>query len=211
MGYSDEEIASVPESALLGLGCGNPTALAELGAGEIVLDLGSGAGLDAFLAARKVGPNGKVIGIDLTPAMVEKARQAAAKTGYENVEFRLGEIEKLPIADRTVDVVISNCVMNHCPDKVAAFKEAYRVLRPTGRLHVADLVTEGSLPPPATPGLEIWAEWLAVATDRPTYLSAIQKAGFRDVSVVAQHSFASPAMAPPLIGKITSLQIRAYR
>ncbi len=211
LGYSDKEIRSVPESAVMGLGCGNPTALADLKEGETVLDLGSGGGLDVFLAARKVGPMGRVIGLDATPAMVERAKEAAAKGGYTNVEFRTGEIERLPVADQSIDVVISNCVMNHCADKVAAFKEAFRVLRPGGRLLVSDLVTQGKLPPPDLPGLEVWAEWLAAAVGKEEYLAAIEKAGFRDVCVVIQRVFSSPAMTEPLAGKIVHLDIRAFR
>ncbi len=128
VGYSNQEMGSVPEGANLGLGCGNPTALASLNEGETVLDLGSGAGFDCFLAANKVGKTGKVIGVDMTPEMVEKAKQNAEKGNYENVEFRLGDIEKLPVADNSIDVIISNCVINLAPDKKKVFKEAYRVL-----------------------------------------------------------------------------------
>ena len=211
MGYSNQEIASVPESSLVGLGCGNPMALAGLKEGETVLDVGSGAGLDAFLAARKVGHKGKVIGVDMTAEMVERARRAALEGGYQNVEFRLGEMENLPLDDESVDVIISNCVMNHAPDKVAAFRETWRVLRPNGRIHVADLVTKGRLPPADTPGLEVWAEWLAVAAGKQEYLGAIRKAGFRDIAVVEEKPFDSPAMKGPLVGKIISLQVTAYK
>jgi ubiquinone/menaquinone biosynthesis C-methylase UbiE len=211
MGYSNREIASAPESSLVGLGCGNPTALAGLKEGETVLDIGSGAGLDAFLAARRVGPKGKVIGVDMTGEMVESARRAALEGGYQNVEFRLGEMEHLPLDDESVDVIISNCVMNHAPDKVAAFREAWRVLRPNGRIHVADLVTKGRLPPADTPGLEVWAEWLAVAAGKREYLDAIRKAGFKDIAVVEEKPFDSPAMKGPLLGKIVSLQVTAYK
>ena len=133
VGYSPEDLTSVPEGADLGLGCGNPQAIASLKPGEIVLDLGAGAGFDSFLAARQVGPSGKVIGVDMTPAMIEKARHNAAKAGFDNVEFRLGEIEHLPVADASVDVIISNCVINLSPDKPAVFAEAFRVLKPGGR------------------------------------------------------------------------------
>ena len=211
IGYSEEEIRSVPESALMGLGCGNPTALADLKEGETVLDLGCGGGLDVFLAARKVGRSGKVIGIDATPAMVEKAKAVAAKAGYENVEFRVGRIEALPLADQSVDMILSNCVMNHAADKQAAFREAWRVLRAGGRMLISDLVTEGRLPPPDTPGLEIWTDWLAVATGRREYLDAIAKAGFREVTILDERHWSSPALAEPLRGKIVSLQLRAHR
>jgi len=152
-----------------------------------------------------------VIGLDATPAMVERAKEAAAKGGYTNVEFRAGEIERLPVADQSTDVVISNCVMNHCADKVAAFREAFRVLRPGGRLLVSDLVIQGELPPPDLPGLEVWAEWLAVAAGKEEYLTAIEKAGFRDVRVVTQRAFSSPAMTEPLTGKIIHLDVSAFR
>jgi SAM-dependent methyltransferase len=211
MGYSNQEIASVPESSLVGLECGNPTALAGLKEGETVLDIGSGAGLDAFLAARKVGHTGKVIGVDMTVEMVERARRAALEGGYQNVEFRLGEMEHLPLDDESVDVVISNCVMNHAPDKVAAFRETWRVLGPNGRIHIADLVTKGRFPPAETPGLEVWAEWLPVAVGRREYLEAIRLAGFRNIAVVEEQPFDSPAMKGPLLGKIISLQVTAYK
>jgi ubiquinone/menaquinone biosynthesis C-methylase UbiE len=211
MGYSNQEITSVPESSLVGLGCGNPTALAGLKEGETVLDIGSGAGLDAFLAARRVGPKGKVIGVDMTGEMVERSSRSAQEGGYQNVDFRLGAMDHLPLDDESVDVIISNCVMNHASDKVAAFREAWRVLRPKGRIHVADLVTKGRLPPVDTPGLEVWAEWLPVAVGRQEYLDAIRKAGFRDIAVVEERPFDSTAMKGPLAGKIVSLQVTAYK
>lgn len=208
-GYSEEEIASVPEAAAASLGCGNPTALAELKEGEVVLDLGSGGGLDAFLAARRVGARGRVIGVDVTPEMVEKARANAAKGGYANVEFRLGEIEKLPLEDSSVDVIISNCVLNHCPDKRAAFREALRVLRPGGRMHVSDLVTVGRVAERVRRSLQGgWAEWLPVASGKEDYLRAIEDAGFRDLRVVTECAFDYPGMAEAVRGKVISIQVR---
>lgn len=211
LGYSEAELDSVPESALASLGCGNPTALAELKEGEVVLDLGSGCGLDAFLAARKVGPRGRVIGADLTPEMVERAQHATGHSGFANVEFRTGQIERLPLQDASVDVVLSNCVMNHCRDKVAAFREARRALRPGGRMLLSDLVVEGTVAPLEPDAQRVWGDWLAVAAGKAGYLDAIRRAGFRDVQVVSEHTFESPAMAPALRGRIVSLYVRAYR
>ena len=146
LGYSSEELGAVPEGANLGLGCGNPTALASLRKGDVVLDLGSGAGIDCFLAAEKVGKSGRVIGVDMTPEMIDRARQNAEENGYENVEFRLGEIEHLPVANASVDRVVSNCVINLSPDKPQVFREAYRILRPSGEMLVSDIVLVAELP-----------------------------------------------------------------
>lgn len=211
MGYSGQELGSVPEAAVMGLGCGNPTALAELKEGEIVLDLGSGGGLDAFIAAQRVGGSGHVIGVDMTEEMVERARRNASRYGYRNVEFRVGEIENLPLDDDSVDVIISNCVINLSPDKLATFKEAFRVLKAGGRILISDLVTEGELPEDVRRSFEAWAACIAGALEKQEYLDTIKRAGFRDVSVVAQHSYAEQGMDDGLSGKITSVQVKAYK
>jgi SAM-dependent methyltransferase len=184
LGYTREELRSVPQGADLGLGCGHPTALASLQPGEVVLDLGSGAGIDCFLAADKVGETGRAIGVDMTPEMIERARENARREGMDNVEFRLGEIEHLPVADASVDVVISNCVINLSPDKPQVFREAFRALRPGGRLLVSDIVLRGELPNAIRDSMESYVGCVAGASQIGDYLAAIRDAGFRDVTVV---------------------------
>ncbi len=184
VGYSAEDVNSVPDGANLGLGCGNPIALASLKEGETVLDLGSGAGFDCFLASNKVGEKGRVIGVDMTPEMVEKARENARKGEYNNVEFRLGEIESLPVADNSVDVIISNCVINLSPEKERVFKEAYRVLKTGGRLMVSDIVLTKPLPEAVRGSVEAYIGCIAGAALENEYLGAIEGAGFRNVRVV---------------------------
>lgn len=192
IGYSEEQVRSAPDGANLGLGCGNPVALASLKEGETVLDLGSGAGLDCFLAAREVGPGGRVIGVDMTPEMVAKARENARKGSFANVEFRLGEIEHLPAADGSVDAVISNCVINLSPSKEQVFAEAWRVLRPGGRIMVSDIVLTRKLPEPLAASLDAHAACIAGAIGREEYLRAMEEAGFRDVRVMAESRFEVP-------------------
>lgn len=211
MGYSEDEIRSIPEDAILGLGCGNPTALAELKEGETVLDLGSGGGIDVFIAAQKVGENGKVVGVDMTPEMIENAIKNAEAGSYENVEFKVGEIENLPIEDESMDVIISNCVINLTPDKLVAYREAFRVLKPRGRILISDLVTEGELAEDIKQSFEAWAGCVAGALDRQEYLNVIRKAGFKDVKIVAEHPFNEPGMDEKLKGKIISVQIKAVK
>ena len=189
IGYTENELKSVPEGANLGLGCGNPIALASLQQGETVLDLGSGAGFDCFLAANKVGGKGKVIGVDMTPEMIEKARENAEKGKYENVEFRFGEIEKIPAADNSVDVVISNCVINLSPNKAKVFKEAFRVLKPDGRLMVSDIVLLKELPDIIKNSVEAYVGCISGAIMKDEYLEAIKEAGFQDIKITDETSF----------------------
>jgi len=183
LGYSEQDIASVPDGANLGLGCGNPQALARLKPGETVLDLGSGAGFDVFLAARRVGSGGKVIGVDMTPEMVSKARQNAAKGGYINVEFRLGEIENLPVEDDSVDVIISNCVINLSTDKPRVFAEAFRVLEPGGRLAVSDVVATADLPAEVKDDPLFHSSCIAGASTIDDLERMLRVAGFVDIHI----------------------------
>jgi len=178
IGYSDGEIATASE-ANLGLGCGNPTALANLNPGDIVLDLGSGAGFDVFLAAKKVGESGKVIGVDMTDEMIEKARETAKRYSYKNVEFRLGDIDNLPIESGSINVIISNCVINLVPDKLKVFKEAYRVLTKDGRMYVSDIVLLGELSEEQKNNAELIAGCVGGAMLKDDYLKAIAGAGFK--------------------------------
>jgi len=189
IGYTEQEINAVPDGANLRLGCGNPTALASLKKGEVVLDLGSGAGFDCFLAAKKVGKTGRVIGVDMTPEMLDKARENAEKGGYSNVEFRLGEIEYLPVADNTVDIVISNCVINLSPDKKRVFTEAFRVLKPGGRLMVSDIVLLQELPQFIKNSVAGYIGCISGAILKEKYLKTIKQAGFHEVIVVDETSF----------------------
>jgi arsenite methyltransferase len=189
IGYSEDEMNNVPEGANLGLGCGNPTALASLREGERVLDLGSGAGFDCFLAAKKVGKSGKVTGVDMTPEMLEKARANAKKGKFTNVEFRLGEIENLPVADSSVDVIISNCVINLVPNKKRVFEEAFRVLAPNGRLMVSDIVLLKALPEAIRRSAEAYTSCIAGAEIKDKYLNLMRNAGFKDVKVLSEKNY----------------------
>jgi arsenite methyltransferase len=194
VGYSEAEMNAVPEGANLGFGCGNPVAIASLKEGDVVLDLGSGAGFDAFLAAQRVGKTGRVIGVDMTPEMLERARANAEKGGYKNVEFRSGEIEKIPVEDNSIDVIISNCVINLSPDKVKVFEEAFRVLKPGGRLMVSDLVLVKELPAALKESVEAYVGCLAGAIMKNDYLKFIAMAGFKDVKVISESSYPVDAM-----------------
>lgn len=189
LGYDADELADIPEGADLGLGCGNPLAMLDLREGETVLDLGSGAGIDCFLAAKRVGPTGRVIGVDMTAEMLARARRNAVDSGISNVEFRLGEIEHLPVADASVDAVISNCVVNLVPDKRQVFSDVYRVLAPGGRLSVSDIVLLGEVPPLIRDSVDAYVSCLAGAILRDDYLRLIAEAGFGDVRVTESRAF----------------------
>jgi SAM-dependent methyltransferase len=189
MGYSKAELDSLPEGADLGLGCGNPTALASIEEGETVIDLGSGAGIDCFLASKKVGKDGKVIGVDMTPEMLDKARENAKNGNIENVEFRLGEIDNLPVADNTADLIISNCVINLAPDKKKVFDEAFRVLKPGGRVMISDIVLLGELSDALKASKEAYVGCISGAIPREDYLQAIKDAGFERIEVVSEATF----------------------
>lgn len=215
IGYSDEELRAIPQEANLALSCGNPTALAGLKKGETVLDLGSGAGFDCFLAASKVGAKGKVIGVDMTPEMVEKARENAKKNGVKNIEFRLGEIENLPVADGSADAVISNCVINLSSDKPKVFREAYRVLKAGGRIAISDLALKKELPEKIRESVEAYVGCVAGAMLIDEYKKIVKASGFKDVKLTVKGSSAciDPDTKDPMgraildsLGKGTSLE-----
>jgi SAM-dependent methyltransferase len=203
IGYSQEEMSQVPEGANLGLGCGNPVALAALKEGQTVLDLGSGAGFDCFLAAKAVGEQGRVIGVDMTPEMVKKAWENAKKGGYRNVEFRLGDIEYLPVIDDSVDVILSNCVINLSPAKSRVFEEAFRVLKPGGKLTLSDVVLLKPLPPALANSAAAYLGCVAGASLKSDYLGMLGAAGFIDVQVVGESPFyLGEAAADPIVQAI---------
>ncbi len=189
LGYSDVQLQSIPDASNLGLGCGNPVALAVIRKGDVVLDLGSGAGFDCFLAANLVGEEGRVIGVDMTPEMVERATRNASSNGYRNVEFRQGEIENLPVESSSVDVVISNCVINLSTDKPKVFQEAHRVLKPGGKLLVSDIVLLEELPDYVQGSIEAYVMCIAGAIRKEEYLRAMEQAGFGEISVVGESRF----------------------
>ncbi len=195
IGYSEEELNAVPEGTNLGLGCGNPVALASLKEGETVLDLGSGGGFDCFLAANQVGKTGKVIGVDMTAEMLDRSRENARKGNFDNVEFRLGEIENLPVGDHQVDIIISNCVINLSTNKKRVFQEAFRVLRPGGRLMVSDIVLLKELPVEIRNSVAAYVGCIAGAITKKEYLEAIQAAGFEETKVLGETTFPSEFLA----------------
>ena len=210
LGYSEEEIKSVPAEAAVSHGCGNAVARARLQAGETVVDLGSGAGLDVFLAARQVGPGGRVIGVDIVLEVVKSANATAKKANLENVEFTQAPIERLPLADGSIDVAISNCVLNHCADKLQAFKEVFRVLKSGGRLCLSDLVTSGTFSETALKDA-VWGEWLRTALGKGEYLRAIEQAGFHEVTVDGEATFPMAEGDERLKGRIVSIWLTARK
>jgi len=226
--YPTAQISDLPDSVTgIALGCGNPTAIAELQPGEIILDLGSGGGIDCFLAARQVGADGRVIGLDMTPKMLDLARANAKKQGLNNVEFQYGYIEDIPLPDDSVDVIISNCVINLSADKDAVFREAFRVLKPGGRLNVSDIVTHGGLPEIVVEHLSAWAGCVAGALDEEIYLEKMRRAGFASIEVINRKFYSSDMMAADddlkklaaeknlsladLDQKIASITLKAYK
>lgn len=189
IGYSEEELKNVPEDANLGIGCGNPTALASIKKGETILDLGSGAGFDCFLASRETGETGKVIGVDITPEMVAQAKKNAEKGNYKNIDFKVGEIENLPVESNTIDLIISNCVINLSNQKEQVFKEAFRVAKPKGRIMISDIILLNDLPDYVKKSVEGHIACLAGAVRKEDYINAITKAGFKDISIDKQAPF----------------------
>jgi len=206
LGYSTDEMKTAPEGANLGLGCGNPQAISALKPGETVVDLGSGGGFDCFLAAKAVGKDGRVIGVDMTPEMVAKARENAAKSGAENVEFRLGEIESLPVADNTADVVISNCVINLSPEKPRVFEEAFRVLKSGGRLAVFDMVATAELPKEITDDPALYSACVAGAVQAGQVEWMLQDAGFEHISITPREESACCGSASVVSASIEAVK-----
>lgn len=224
--YGDQETAALPEDAVrASLGCGNPTALAQIASGETVLDLGSGGGIDVLLSARRVGPSGKVYGLDMTDEMLELARANQAKAGVTNVEFLKGDIEHIPLPDNSVDLIISNCVINLSPDKDRVLAEAFRVLKPGGRLAVSDIVVRGEVPQEIKRSIELWAGCVAGALEEGDYIAKLERAGFEGVSIEPTRVYTAAdarelfegtdinldAIAPAVDGKFISGFVRATK
>jgi ubiquinone/menaquinone biosynthesis C-methylase UbiE len=201
IGYNPADMDAAPEDANMGLGCGNPVALASLKPGDVVLDLGCGAGFDVFLAAKKVGRYGRVIGVDMTPEMIKKAKLIAKRDKWTNVEFKLGDIEKLPVQDGTVDVIISNCVINLSPDKEKVFREAFRVLKSGGRMMISDLVLTKDLPASIRKSADAYVSCLAGAVRKETYLRYIRKAGFKNVKIMGQTRYPTEYVSDTASGR----------
>jgi arsenite methyltransferase len=210
--YSEQEISDIPVEALMGLGCGNPCAIAAIKSGETVLDLGSGGGMDCFIAAKKVGNTGHVIGVDMTPEMLSKARNDAVKYGYKNIEFRLGEIENLPVADASVDVIISNCVINLSPDKLRVFTEAFRVLKPGGRFAVSDMIATAPLPEKIKKDLSLYVGCIAGAVYIDDLKKMLKEAGFYEIKIQLNDDSGNDcAKGKNLEGFVTSSMIEAVK
>jgi arsenite methyltransferase len=210
--YDSALVEGLPaEVTSLSLGCGDPVSIASLKPGETVLDLGSGGGIDCFLAARQVGPEGYVIGVDMTPQMLEKANAAKARMGMNNVEFRRGQIEALPVVDNSIDIVMSNCVINLSPDKAAVFSEAYRVLKPGGRVSISDIVTEGDFSEELRADAAKWAECVTGAIDASIYTGMMREAGFVDIQVVDKANAEDIVPLQPGMPRIYSARITAYK
>jgi len=228
IGYDERDLTAAPQASNLGLGCGAPVGLLDLGPGETVLDLGSGAGLDAILAARAVGPSGRVIGVDMTDEMIARARASAAEAGWNQIEFRKGRLESLPVEDNAIDAITSNCVINLVPDKAAVFREAARVLRPGGRIVVSDIVLDGALPEVVSSDMMAYVGCISGAMQREEYLALVEAAGLsriailKDIDFLEAAGFALPSELVPrmqaagvtvadLEGKIRSITFRAVK
>jgi len=209
IGYSVNELEEIPQEAILGLGCGSPIAYVGLKPGETILDLGSGGGIDVFLAAKKVGAKGSVIGVDMNEAMIKRAREAANEYGFKNVDFRLGEIEDMPVDDGTIDAIISNCVINLSPDKSRVFREANRVLKPGGRITVSDIVTEGEIPEEIRRDLNSWASCVSGALPQEEYLKDIEAAGFKKPKILTESYYDTSEY--DIDFKIKSITVEAYK
>jgi SAM-dependent methyltransferase len=217
LGYTEDQKKAIPQGSNLNLGCGNPLGHAAVRPGETVLDLGSGAGIDVFLASREVGPTGRAIGVDMTPAMISRARKNAAEGGYANVEFRLGEIENLPVADESVDLIISNCVINLSPAKPRVFAEAMRALRPGGRMVVSDLVLTRSLPDEVRRSVEAYVGCVAGAMQEEEFLAAMRNAGFDEVEILEERGYATggtaaqPDVSADAWSAVRSIKVRGVK
>jgi arsenite methyltransferase len=211
IGYFRADLERIPKEAIMGLGCGSPTAVASLKKGEVVLDLGSGAGIDVFIAAGKVGPKGKVIGIDMTKEMVSRAKKLAKANGYKNVEFRLGEIEKMPVEDGSVDTIISNCVINLSTDKDKVFSEALRVLKPGGRLTISDIVSEKPVPDALKNDLDAWSACIAGALEKDDYLGRMAGAGFGKVEITTEKDFYVETIQDGKQHRFLSITVKAQK
>lgn len=209
MGYMREELENIPSESVMGLGCGNPVSIAEIRSGDVVIDLGSGGGLDVFLASLKTGPQGKVIGIDITEEMVNKARIVAAHHGYKNVEFRQGEAENIPFESNSADYVISNCTINLSSDKTKVFQEMFRVLKSGGNISICDNVLQEQFPSEMEGDLDIWTHCVAGALLKQEYLSAISEVGFEDVLIVEEKDFDTTDLNIPV--SVLSITVKAYK